>query len=114
MSGEDRTMTALVLSCLLQPPPARDFAALTLGEAVALQGKTVRLRVVITEADDEIGESEGPEDDLRVVVFRKGETPQEGRLVLEGLLRLVRYEAYEINGVTVPAFYQYRLEDARR
>src|SRR5262245_49229649 len=82
-------MLALTLAVCLAPgapiPPPRSrpvyvFASLTVEQAKLLAGRTVRVKANITDPDPEHAGAHSPDDNLRCVVWRKGEgTLDEGR-----------------------------------
>jgi hypothetical protein len=116
-------MLALTLAVCLAPgapvPPPRsrpvyDYATLTVEQAQLLAGRAVRVKANIVDPDAEYAENENADDNLRGIVWRRGEgTLDEGPVLVEGRL-MVRYvPSYFINGEWVEPFFRFRLEAAR-
>jgi hypothetical protein len=118
-------MLALTLAACLAPgapvPPPRsrpvyDSAALTVEQAQLLAGKTVRLKANILDPDPEYAENANGDDNLRGIVWRRGEATylDEGEMIVEGRLTVRYVPPYFINGKWVEGFNRLRLEQARR
>jgi hypothetical protein len=110
---------ALVLAPGAPVPPPRsrptyDYATLTAEHAQLLAGRTVRVRANIADPDPEYAENTNSDDNLRGIVWRRGEaTADDGEMVIEGRLSVRYIPAYFINGEWVEGFYRLRLEAAR-
>jgi hypothetical protein len=117
-------MLALTLSVCLSPgapvppPKARPiyvYATMTPEQAQLLAGKTIRVKANIADPDPEYAENENADDNLRGIVWRRGEaTLDDGEMVIEGRLTVRYVPAYFINGEWVEAFWRLRLNTSRQ
>jgi hypothetical protein len=116
-------MLSLTLAAVLAPgapvPPPRsrptyDYATLTVERAHLLAGRTVRVKANVVDPDPEYAENANSDDNLRGIVWRRGEaTLDDGEMVIEGRLTVRYIPAYFIEGEWVEGFYRLRLEVAR-
>jgi hypothetical protein len=101
------TLAAAVIAAPVPPPrsrPVYDYATLTAEEAQALAGRTIRVRANIVDPDEEYAENANDDDNLRGVVWRRGEaTLDEGELIVEGRLAVRYVPGRTINGEWVEA-----------
>jgi hypothetical protein len=91
-----------------------DQAALTVEETQQLAGQLIRVLANSIDPDEEDAENANGDDNLRGIVWRRGEaTLDDGEMVVEGRLTVRYIPAYFIEGEWVEGFYRLRIEAAR-